>query len=683
MWLEDGIGDEPVQIVDRSSSWLDFLTSRYARELAKLQREYPKTTGFYIKYSDVLAYGKLGKEYVDRIDNSPDTVFEEIAEAIRQSHRTFTEHKEPIHARVTNVSRKRSIRSLRDSDVGTFVSIEGIIRKSTDTRPRCTLATFRCAVGHITRVQQSIGTLKEPERCSTYGCRERKLEFIESLSSFIDSQKLRIQESPEGLAGGEQPKSLDIELSDDLCGTVEPGDRIIINGILRRINRSQTQTKSTTFNLYLEGNSIERLESDFSEIVLTEVDEIQIRELAQDPGIFDKIAKSLAPAVFGMEDVKRAIALQLFGGVAHTVRKNRVRGDIHILLIGDPGIAKTQLLSYISQVAPRAIFTSGKGASAAGLTASAVKDDFGDGSWTLEAGALVLADRRICLVDEIGRMDKNDRAAMHEALEGAQQIHISKAGINATLHTRCPLLAAANPKYGRFDDDLGLSEQIDLEPPLISRFDLIFVLKDKPEKEHDTTIARHMLDSLVEDIISEPDISPELYRKYISLARKITPVLSVEARDILVEYYPLVRNIADNDKTKPLPMTARQLDAARRLSEACARVRLSETVTGDDAKRAIKILDNCLRTLAYDNGTGMFDVDVMMTGTKKETRDLSIIIEQMIKTISNDGKIEEYKIVEAVSKKLDIETYKVEKRIEIMKQSGKLREPKLGLLAVV
>lgn len=674
---------EDVIIVDRSSSWAYFLKSRYNSELSRLQREFPKTRSINIKYPDVLGYGALGQPYADRIDQLPDTALEEIGDAIRQSHRTFSENKdENLHVRITNISRKRSIRSLRDSDVGTFISIEGIVRKSTDTRPRCTLAVYRCSVGHLTRVHQTVGALKEPDKCGADGCRERRLEFKENLSKFIDSQKLRIQESPEGLIGGEQPKSLDVELSDDLCGSVNPGDRIIINGVLRRINRSQTQQKSTTFNLYLEGNSIERLESEFSEIKITEDDEKQIKELAKDPSVFNKLAKSLAPAVFGMEDVKKAITIQLFGGVAHTVRKNRVRGDIHVLLIGDPGIAKSQLLYYVAQVAPRAIITSGNGATAAGLTATAVKDDFGDGSWTLEAGAMVLADRGICIVDEVGRMDKKDRSSMHGAMEGQQQIHISKAGIIATLNSRCPLLAAANPKYGRFDDALSLSEQIELEPPLISRFDLIFILRDKPETEYDTSLARHILDSLVEDSTCEPDVSPELFRKYISYAKRITPVLSIEARDFLVEYYPIVRNLAGEGNNKPMPMTARQLDAARRIAEAYARIQLSDTIAREHAVIAVQILDNCLRSLAYDNGTGMFDIDLMMTGSKKETRDLSIIIEQTIRLLAVEGKADEYKIIEAVSSKLGIESHAVEKRIDIMKQSGKLKEPRFGLVAV-
>lgn len=683
IFLEDGIGDGSGKYVDRSSSWEDFLNSRYKDELSKLQRRYPKETSIRIRYSDISAYGKLGKEYADLIDKSPDSTIEEIEDVIRLSHKKFKEHSDRIHVRIIGVPKKRSIRSLRDSDIGKFVSIEGLVRKSTDTRPRCTLAVFTCPTGHPTTIPQTIGSLKEPDVCSNDGCKYRKFEFIESRSNFKDSQKLRIQESPEGLVGGEQPKSLDVDLSDDLCGTVNPGDRIVVNGILRRINKSTTNTKSTTFNIYLECNSIEISEKDFLDVTLSEDDENQIIELAKDPDVFDKLANSLAPSIFGMTDVKKAVTIQLFGGVAHTVRKNRVRGDIHVLLVGDPGIAKSQLLYYAAQVAPRAIITSGNGATAAGLTATAVKDDFGDGSWTLEAGALVLADRGFCIVDEIGRMDKKDRSAMHGAMEGEQQIHISKAGIVATLNSRCPLLAAANPKYGRFDDALSLADQIELEPPLISRFDLIFILRDNPETEFDTVVARHMLDSIIEDNACEPAISPELFRKYISYAKKITPVLSIEARDFLVEYYPVVRNLAGGRKDKPMPMTARQLDAARRISEAYARIHLSESITRDHAVHAVKILDNCLRSLAYDNGTGMYDIDVLMTGSKKETRDLNILIEQMVKIFSVDNRTEESKVIEEVSRKLGIEPHLVEKRIQVMKNSGKLMEPRFGYVKVV
>ena len=312
-------------------------------------------------------------------------------------------------------------------------------------------------------------------------------------SKFVDSQKLRIQESPEGLRGGEQPQTLDVDVTDDLSGKVSPGDRVIINGILRSMQRIVKGEKSTVFDIFLECNSIEIAEKEFEEVEIDEKAEDEIRTLSKDPMIYRMITHSIAPTIYGSEDVKQAIALQLFGGIAKEMPDGtHLRGDIHVLLIGDPGIAKSQLLRYVVKLSPRAIYTSGQSSTAAGLTATAVKDEFGEGRWTLEAGALVLADMGVAAVDEMDKMEKGDRSALHEAME-QQSISVAKAGITATLKSRCALLGAANPKYGRFDMFGDISDQINMPPSLLSRFDLIFIMTDQPEQKRDLAIAEHIL----------------------------------------------------------------------------------------------------------------------------------------------------------------------------------------------
>ncbi|MFB6185414.1 MAG: ATP-binding protein, partial [Halobacteriaceae archaeon] len=338
---------------------------------------------------------------------------------------------------------------------------------------------------------------------------------------------------------------------------------------------------------------------------------------------------------YGYEETKMALILQLFSGVKKELPdKSRVRGDLHLLLIGDPGTGKSKLLQYIRKIAPRSVYTSGKGSTSAGLTAAAVRDDFGDGQqWTLEAGALVLADQGIAAVDELDKMDPTDRSAMHEGLE-QQEISISKAGINATLKSRCALLGAANPKYGRFDQYEPIAEQIDLEPALISRFDLIFTVTDQPDEDRDEKLAEHILQTnyagelnthrkqsrtanVSEEQINQatetvtPEIESEFLRKYIAYAKKnCYPTMSEAAKQRIQEFYVNLR-AKGQEEDAPVPVTARKLEAIVRLAEASARVRLADTVTEADAERVIEIVRSCLQDIGVDPETGQFDADVI------------------------------------------------------------------------
>ena len=364
----------------------------------------------------------------------------------------------------------------------------------------------------------------------------------------------------------------------------------------------------------------------------------------------------------------------------------------------------SQMISYVEQIAPRSVYTSGKGSSAAGLTAAAVRDDFGDGQqWTLEAGALVLADKGIAAVDELDKMDSSDRSAMHEGLE-QQKISVSKAGINATLKSRCSLLGAANPKYGRFDQYEPIGEQIDLEPALISRFDLIFTVTDEPDPEHDSRLAEHIIKTNyagelntqrennprseftaeeVENVTEEvaPDIDADLVRKYIAYAkRNVYPTMTDEAKEAIEEFYVDLRS-KGADEDAPVPVTARKLEALVRLSEASARVRLSDTVDEEDADRVIKIVRDCLENIGVDPETGEFDADVVETGTSKSQRDRIKSIRELISDIEQE--YDEGAPVEEVLERageVGMDADKAEKEIENLRRKGELYEPVQGHL---
>jgi len=695
-------------VADRASDWSRFLKSRYKKELGGLSREFPYRRSLNIDYREIEKFGKAGISLADELLENPGKVLEDVWDAIRSNQLIRTrDGKEPrgVNIRFKNLPQKVGIRHIRSDDINRFISIEGILRKTTEVRPRIVEAVFKCPAGHFTVKKQKYGKFIEPDGCATDGCTFKKLELLPKRSKFVDSQKLRVQESPEGLRGGEQPQTLDIDVTDDLAGLVSPGDRVVINGILRSMQRVVRGEKSTVFDIFLECNSIEIQEKEFEEVEIDEHAEDAIKELSHDPMIYRKITHSIAPTIYGSENVKEAIALQLFGGIVKEMPDGtHLRGDIHVLLIGDPGIAKSQLLRYVVKLSPRAIYTSGQSSTSAGLTATAVKDEFGEGRWTLEAGALVLADMGVAAVDEMDKMQKEDRSALHEAME-QQTISVAKAGITATLKSRCALLGAANPKYGRFDMYGDIADQINMPPTLLSRFDLIFIMADQPEPRRDLAIAEHILkthgigeliaqhnktpipgvtDEYIEQQLSQvkPDIEPSLFRKYVAYAkRSCYPILSTEAKEALVTYYLKLRGIAEQNK--PVPVTARQLEALVRLAEASARIRLSNTIEQTDAERVINIVDACLRQVAYDARTGTFDIDKVVTGISKEKRDMVRVIKDTIRDIGGEGKrASKDQVIDAVVAK-GFARDKVEAGIEMLHQAGELMEPKQGIIQII
>lgn len=355
----------------------------------------------------------------------------------------------------------------------------------------------------------------------------------------------------------------------------------------------------------------------------------------------------------------------------------KVRSDIHLLLIGDPGVAKSRLLQYVNQIAPKSIYVSGKGTTGAGLTATAEKDELAEGAWTLKAGALVLAGGGIACIDEFDKMEKEDRAAMHEAME-QQTISVAKAGIVARFKCNTAILAAANPKFSRFDTYKQLGEQFDIPPTLISRFDLIFPLQDIVDRETDRKIADHMLKMHKmgdEQKELEPEIEIDLFRKYIAYARKNSyPVLSEEAGTKLRDYYVDLRG-GDRETVRA---TARQLEALVRLAEASAKIRLSNEVTVDDADRAIKLTNYVLREVATDKTTGKIDIDRIATDHPASIRARIRTIEDIIRGIvanSPDKSADMQEILTATAEK-KIDRTEVERIINELKSKGIIFEPR-------
>ena len=1031
-----------------------FLRRYYRERILELARSYPEEArSLTIHWDDLYQFDP---DLADELRAHPKRVIADATLALREFDLPVDVDLDEAAVLVEGYPRLTQIRDLRAEHVNRLIAVRGIVRKATPVRPKVEVAIYECltCAGEIEVVQRG-HELREPNRCP-HCERNTQLDRLDERSRFVDSQRLRVQESPEGLRGGETPENIDIHLEDDLTGVVSPGDRVTATGILRLREQTSGGVTSPVLDVFLEGVHVEAEEEEFEVMEINDEDIELIEELATSGDIYERVVESIAPSIWGYDDEKFAMALQLFSGVRKSLPDgSRVRGDIHVLLVGDPGTGKcvapgtlvtmadgeqrpidelveehlveptpvddgvwdyadiplrtmtpageldtrnalrvwmreapdhmvrittehghvlemtpshplfargeidqpvavraehlgvgmevaidpggaiskgepaalradggqvtsdvawttvtkleavkpaytwvydlevpgthtyvsegvvshnSQLLQYITKIAPRSVYTSGKGSSAAGLTAAAIRDDFGDGSqWSLEAGALVLADQGIAAVDELDKMrcvtgdtlvrladgssqsigslaekaasmgaieqltngrtirgidaevwtmtddrrlttrpvraiheydppetliqvevtsgetlqstpdhphlvvaegtveqreaeavevgdkvlvptdghrlqpdggtlaedgsgrspdvtvatvtsvstitnnnehvydltvagthnyvangiivhNSEDRSAMHEALE-QQSVSVSKAGINATLQARCALLGAANPKYGRFDQYEPIPEQIELEPALISRFDLIFTVDDLPDPDRDERIADHILTTNyagelnsrreievsdgallaeVEEVseVVTPAIEPELLRKYVAYATQTcVPMMTDEARQAIKDFYLNLRG-QGVDEDSPVPMTARKLEALVRLAEASARIRLSGEVTREDAERVIRLVEASMGDIGLDPETGAFDVDMIETGTPKTQRDRIRSLRHLLEHLEGEydkGVPIDRLLEEGEERGMDAD--RIEHELSKMKQSGEIYEP--------
>lgn len=663
--------------IDKSKTSLtkfeEFFSTKYKDDVFEVLEKYPDERSLVVDYIDLEMFDP---DLADLLIEKPDDVILASEKAIKNIDPLMKDA--DLNIRLENLTNLIPLKILLSKYIGKFVSADGIVRKTDEIRPRIEIGVFECrGCMRLHEVQQGTNNnIVEPSLCTE--CGGRSFRLLQEESKYIDTQTCRIQEPLENLSGGTEPKQMLIVLEDDLVDCLNPGDSVRITGTLKTFR----EERSGKFKNYIYANHIEQLEQEFEELQISEEDEEKIIELSKDPHIYEKIIKSTAPSIKGYRDVKEAIALQLFGGAAKELEdKTRLRGDIHILIVGDPGIGKSQMLKYVSKLAPRSIYTSGKGTTGAGLTAAAVRDELG--GWSLEAGALVLGDQGNVCVDELDKMRSEDRSALHEALE-QQTISIAKAGIMATLNSRCSVLAAANPKFGRFDRYKSVAEQINLPSPILSRFDLTFVIEDKPDIENDRELAQHILKIHQEDSIAY-EIEPDLLRKYIAYARKnISPKLTDKANKVLEEFYVSMRSSAV-DEDSPVPITARQLEAIIRLAEASAKIRLKEYVDSEDAEKAVKLQKACLREVGYDPETGKIDIDKVEGRTPKSERDKLQRVVDEIKNLQDEYS-DQAPINVLTSNLIDqyeLSEEKIERIIKQLKNKGVIFEPENGYLKIV
>ena len=707
---------------DSSARWKTFFLEAKETEIFTLLSKQSPTPTLSIPFHELQAFDP---DFAEDILQFPRQILNTGKDTLREICRERGEDLDVI-LRVGELPRdsRRAIREIGSSDIEKLRSSDVQVIKISEIKPRMHIAAFQCEACGVTQeiIQNNERELIEPIRClptDQGGCGENagrggatRFNLVFNVSRLINNQWIEIQELPESVESGAQPGRAKVLLEGDLVNKHLPGQRIVANMIPVVYSEVIKNKKTPMFDIIYHLISSEHESVPFAEIKITDEEQEEILAISQREDLLRLMQNSIAPSIFStgvMNFVKRSLALQLFGGVS---RKNsdgtRTRGDIHILIMGDPGVAKSQLLTYVSELSPRGKFASGGGVSGAGLTAAAVRDTFADGRFSLEAGVLPLSDRGLAAIDEFDKISDDDRKVMHPAME-QQRIDISKGGITASLPSRCAIIAAANPKDGRFSNRAANTSVIrsfketGLEAPLASRFDIIWMMRDEVKAENDEMIAKHILrsrtrgvpEALIDEFVAmdpvEEDkeqiikegvdgtehLSQSFLRKYIAFAkRNYHPNIDQDVMALILEYYVQERQSYGREDTDEggesnvVPITARALEALIRLTEAHARMFLREDATAEDAKVALAVFKH------WREESGIED-ESEFSGTSVKQRNISVIVKNLIRDIcTENGNVATISAIynRALAKKIDEST--VDRIIQQMRTSGILFQPK-------
>ena len=640
-----------------------------------------------VDYNDLVLHPDIESVF----NESPDSILEAFSRAIKEilqerfpKYAKKIEHE--IRARIANYPVQRSLRQINAEVIGKITSVSGMVLRASEVKPLAKELVFVCPEGHRTDVILGHGlSLTSPVQCSNPKCNHRELGVEPESSRFIDVQFVRLQELPEDLPPGQLPHYLDVTVKQDLVDNARPGDRVVLTGIVRIEQEKMSgvsKASSPLYRLRLDGNNVEFLGSkkdkSYRTIQREEIsqeDEKMIKSLSKSPDLYQQLIDSFAPHITGHEVVKESILLLMAGSTQRELQDgSKIRGDINIFLVGDPGTAKSEMLKFCARIAPRGLYTSGRGSTAAGLTAAVVRDK--TGIMMLEAGAVVLGDQGLVSIDEFDKMKPEDRSALHEVME-QQSASIAKGGIVATLNARTSILAAANPMYGKYDPFKNITENVNLPIPLLTRFDLIFVVRDIPTKERDMQIAKHIIRrNTTSGTDKKSVVEVDLLTKYLSYAKRGTPELTKEAEAKILDYYLQMRNVESEDM---ITVTPRQLEGIIRLATARARILLKDKVEAEDADRAIFLMQSMLADAGVDVNTGKVDLGVLQGKPRSEVSKMQLFMD-VLRSLEGDNKVavEERAFVQELEKSEKFTEEEARNYIRRMLREASIYESKPG-----
>ncbi|KAK0132419.1 DNA replication licensing factor mcm5 [Merluccius polli] len=684
------------------------------REFLRQFREGTDRTGFTYKYRDELKRHYTLGDYWIQVEMEDLASFDEdlsdclyklptenlplleeaakdVADEVTRPRPVGEEAVQDIQVLLKSDAHPSSIRSLKSEQVSRLVKIPGIIISATAVRAKATRVCLQCrgcrsVISNIP-LPPGLQGYALPRKCNTENAGRVKCPMdpyfiIPDRCVCVDFQTLRLQEAPDAVPHGEMPRHLQLYL----CDRVVPGNRVTIMGIysIKKVAAAKARGRDKTAGVGIRASYLRVV----GILVDTEgagrgatgsvspQEEEELRALAASPDVYGSLANSVAPSIYGSDDLKKAITCLLFGGSRKRLPDGLTRrGDINMLMLGDPGTAKSQLLKFVERCSPIGVYTSGKGSSAAGLTASVLRDPVTHG-FIMEGGAMVLADGGVVCIDEFDKMREDDRVAIHEAME-QQTISIAKAGITTTLNSRCSVLAAANSVFGRWDDTKG-EDNIDFMPTILSRFDMIFIIKDHHDQQRDMTLARHVmnvhLSAHTQTEAVEGEIPLATYKKYIAYARvKCGPRLSAGAAEKLKNRYVVMRSGAreherESDKRASIPITVRQLEAVVRIAESLAKMKLQAVAGEEEVDEALRLFQ--VSTLDAALSGSLSGVEGFTTQEDQEM--ISRIEKQLKRRFAIGSQVSEHSIIQDFSKQKYPE-HAILKVLHLMMRRGELQ----------
>ena len=613
-------------------------TGALTEEVRLVGEHYPDKNMILVDFKDL---ERFDQDLANAVRKNPGKIAEEFAEQLAPDVLTAYEGEVEITVGYKNIPVEYSpecVNEITERNIGQLMRIEGVVAQTTDKYPFITDALYICnrcdAQNRIPQKKEPAHNLSKPSMCRE--CGKHDFRLFRDLSKWDVAQVMVITDKPDLLRAGQRPPSLSVFMMGNIVKEdFDSMDKVVIDGLLEVTPAPKKGEDYNKYIWYLKAYNIEVVNRGFDEITITAEEEAKILEMSKDPKLLEKIGNSIAPSVYGYDELKQALALQAFGGTKKKLIDTMRRHWLNILAVTDPGKAKSVIANALVNISPRAIYTTGKGTTAAGMTSTAEKEGL-SGEWMIKPGIMPLASGGLVAIDEFPTLGNEEMDSLLEAMEQGVVTSV-KAGKNIRFKSETAVFACGNPKAGRFDDYQEIIPQFGLKPQIISRFDLIFIMRDLKDSEDDRKVAETIF-KVHTNQITTSTLDRDLVRKYIAYAKQNYHPILKNTKSVQTEFEDFYVNLRKSGFEKDVvSATPRQLEALIRLSEASAKLRLSNEATEEDVKVAKRIIMLSLNQIATDKG-GVLDIDVITTGKQKTERDKLRLIEVTIGELSGHGK---------------------------------------------